>query len=94
MSTYKVTCRIQNPDIPRAGRGGAGHGGTGRHGDGWRGEGRERGGAVCPGHDLSCSTSEWKTTVLDDSAKARTNQIPCKPNQGTRRLVDARLIAG
>ena len=53
------TYRIQNPDLPLAGRGGAAHGGAtfGRGGLGQGGAGQRLGGAVHPEHyDLSIST--------------------------------------
>ena len=58
-----LTCRIQNPDIPRAGRGGAAHGRAGR--------GRRRFGS--PRRHLSLvPTRVPKTTVLNVSSEART----------------------
>ena len=79
------------------GHGGARRGRTGRGEAGWgeaeRGEGeagqggvgRRLGGAVRPGHDISFSTPQnEQTTVLGDSAEARTNEISCNPDQRTR----------
>ena len=59
---YIYTCRVQNPDIPRAGRGGSGRGGA------WPGrKGRRRFGS--PRKHLSLVHT---TTVLNDSSEART----------------------
>ena len=75
-------CRIQNPDIPRAGRVGAAHGGAaGRGGAGQHGTPTDRfaqeitvlrtlQGTVC-----NCS----ERFFLNDSSEARTSEIPCKP---------------
>ena len=84
-------CRIQNPDIPRAGRGGRKWWAVpGR-------AGRGRGGAVRPEDELKLSTPRApSTTLLDDPSSMNKNEILCKhkPNQGTQRAVDERFISG
>ena len=80
-------------ELAGPGRGGAGRGGSGRGGAGQGGKGRRRVGA--PRKQPSILPSrEPKTTLLDISSEARTNEILCKPNRGTQRAVDDRLTSG
>ena len=65
-SRHWQTCRIQNPDIPRAGRGMAGHSGTGRDGARRAGASRRRGRAARPRHHLSFPTPRIPRHVLHD----------------------------
>ena len=49
-------CQVQNPDIPRAGRGGAAHGGAGQDADG----------TVCPGDNRFCFAVQGSQGIVDD----------------------------
>ena len=84
LSTY----RIQNPDIPRAGRGGSGRGGA------WPGrKGRRRSGS--PRKHLSLVHNRVpKTTVLKVSSAARTMSFVFKTDGRTKPAVDQRFIRG
>ena len=109
VATYS-TCRIQNLDIPRAGRRGAAHsskaggagaarqGAAGRGGAMWDGGGWTRPRLRrndAPGRKPSILPPRApKTTVMDDSSEARTKEILCKPDRGAQRAVDERFISG
>ena len=72
-----INCRVQNPDIPRAGKDGAAHGGTaGQGGDGQDGTstGRSAQEITAP---LIFQTIE--KTALGVSLVARTKETLCKP---------------
>ena len=62
------TCRVQNPDIPRAGRGGSGQGGA------WPGRKRRRGFGSPRKHLSFVHTRVTKTTVPIGS----TNSLTCR----------------
>ena len=84
------TCRIQNPDIPRAGRGGAVHSGPA----GWTGRGKtKRGRAGSPRKQPSLFSSRASRTNPNVSPKARTNEFLCKPMQEKTQLTTG-LSAG
>ena len=85
------TCRIQNPDIPRAGRVGApgGAAGRGRAGQGGRRQNNS------PRRQASLVTPKAsKTRLLNDPPEARTSKILCKPNAGTKSAIDKRFASG
>ena len=92
-----VTCRVQNPDIPRAGRVGA-HGGSGRGAR--RGGGAESGRTGCqqnisPRRRPSLVPSKASNSRrLNGFPEARTSEIKCKPNAGTKSPIDPRLTRG
>ena len=69
-------CRVQNPDIQRAVRGGAAHGGA-AGGAGQAGSGRRRVG-LPRRHPSRLPPRALKQTVLDVSSEGRTNKYPCK----------------
>ena len=73
----QFTCRIQNSDIPRAGRDGAAHGGTeGRGGDGQ--DGRRRVGSPRRQPSLLLPRRSKKTS-MGVSVEARTRETQFKP---------------
>ena len=70
------TCRTQNPDIPRADRGGAAHGGAAAR----CGVGRDADGTVRPEDNRPFLPSgASQIAVLNDPSEARTNKTLCKP---------------
>ena len=90
---HERICRVQNLDVPRAGRCTAGRrtagrrGGAGRGGAGWGGSGRWR---VCsPRKQPSLLPS--KTTVLYDSSDTRTNEF--LPVESKTRIHHGRVAA-
>ena len=87
-------CRVQNPDIPRAGRLGA---------DGWAGSGKTGCQQNCSprGQETLVPSKAWKTRRLNVSPEARTSEILCNPNAGTKNrlttgssAVHPRIITG
>ena len=74
-ASKNVTCRIQNPDIPRLGRVGA-HG----RAAGWDPAGWDADRTVRPGRIQASPAppKASKTCLLNDSPEARTSEIPCK----------------
>ena len=73
---YEYTCRVQNPDIPRAGRVRAAHGGAA----GPSRTGRRRIGPP-RGRTSLLPSRVPKTTVLNVSSEARTIKFRCKPTE-------------
>ena len=68
--------RTQNPDIPRAGPGGAAHGDAAGKG----GAGLDAGGSVRPGNNPTfLFPKASKTNVLSVFPEARTHDFLCKP---------------
>ena len=72
-----MTCRIQNPDIPRAGRGGVAHGGPAR--SGWAGREGTSTVRLAPATSVPGAHQGTKATVLNVSSEARTKEFLCKP---------------
>ena len=74
------TCRIQNPDIPRAGRYGAAHGGTAGPG----GDGQHRTpttGLFAKEKTNSLTLRRWKNDLLGVPLEEGTREILCKPTE-------------
>ena len=82
------TCRVQNPDIPQAGRSGSGRGGA------WPGRKRRRRFGSPRRHLSLVHTRVPKTTVLNDSSEARTVKFVLKTDGRTKPAVDNRFIRG
>ena len=84
-SVPSLTCRIQNPDIARAGRYGAAHGGTaGPGGDGQHNTpGPRRKQPLLPAR-------RWRNDFLGVSLEERTKETLCKPTGGQ----NPRLMTG
>ena len=84
-----ITCRIQKPDIPRAGRDGAAHGGTARWGRAGRMPGRRVGPPRRPPTLVPSRRSN--KIILGVSLEGRTKETLCNPVK-TKPAVDNRLI--
>ena len=78
------TCRVQNPDIPRAGRGRAAHGRAGRDVDG-----SARPGDICP----SCPPG-YRRQLSRTSLRKHEQSNPYLTDGGTKPAVDHRFIRG
>ena len=89
-----MSCRIQNPDIPRADRFWAAP--SGAAGRGEDGQDRTPTGRFAKGLIVPLATRASNTIVLNVFSQARTNEILCKPQEegGTKRPVDPRLVSG
>ena len=72
------TCRVQNPDIPRAGRCGAARGGAGRGRAGTGSAGRRRDSSPRGKQPLS-PPRRWKNVPLGVCLEARAKETLCKP---------------
>ena len=81
----------KNSTVPFFVGGAAGRDGAGWDGGGWMRPGRRRVDALRRKPSVLPSRVP-KTTVLNVSLEARTNEILCKPDRGTQRAVDYRLI--
>ena len=90
-----ITCRIQSHTTGGSRRGGARRGGGAERGGTWSGAKQGGMGRVgSPRRQPSRLRKASKTAVLDDPSEARTNEILCKPNRGTQRVVGERFIRG
>ena len=83
------TCRVQNPNIPPAGRVWA-HGGAAGRGR----AGRDADRTVRPGNKRPSYPPRHRRRLLNVPPKARTNKILCKPSAGTKSAVEKRFIRG
>ena len=83
------TCRVQNPDIPRADRVGA-HGGAAERARAGLGANR----TVRPENKALVPSKASNTRRLNVPPEARTSEILCKSNAGSKSAVDNRFITG
>ena len=72
-----MTCRVQNPVIPQAGRGGAAHGGAA--GPGRAGQDGTPTGRFAQETTVPLARQCIEDTCLNDSPEVRTKEILCKP---------------